>query len=229
MKIKIPSFSEFMDFRSREDYLGSAKVESMDRESLPVKEIFFSWEKEVSVEDRKVINRKFTNALTLIGVFVGLLLLAMQQFFVLLIVGSLVFFVQALRKVTPGSVKYEISNHGIMVEDSMYYWDKLRRFFFLTKETSEVLVIDTIIGFPGRIYLSIDMKDKEKIKELLEKYLHYLDAEPRTFLDNAFDKVVNKFSVDEEDSELKNSLEPESDFKVEQENKSASENKTETQ
>lgn len=215
MKIKIPSFSEFMDFRSREDYLGSAKVDSMDKESLPVKEIFFSWEKEVSVEDRKVISKRFNNAFTLIGVFVGLLLLAMQQFFVLLIVGSLVFFVQSLRRVSAGRVKYEISNHGVMVEDSIYYWDKLRRFFFLNKENSEVLVIDTVVGFPGRIYLSIDSSDKEKIKILLEKYLHYLDTEPRTFFDNAYDKVVNKFSVDEEGIEVNTSSKNESALKSE--------------
>jgi len=190
-----------MDFKSREDYLGPAKIEPMEKENLPVKEIFFSWEKEMSLEDRKVISKKFNNAITLIGVFVGLLLLAMQQFFVLLIVGSLVFFIQALKKVSPGSVKFEISNHGVMVDDSMYYWDKLRRFFFLTRENSEVLVIDTVIGFPGRIYLSIDSNDKEKIKTLLEKYLHYLDAEPRTFLDNTYDKVVSKFSVDENELE----------------------------
>ncbi|MBP7785845.1 hypothetical protein KA062_01150 [Patescibacteria group bacterium] len=199
--MKIPSFSKFMDFKSREDYLGPAKIEPMEKENLPVKEIFFSWEKEMSLEDRKVISKKFNNAITLIGVFVGLLLLAMQQFFVLLIVGSLVFFIQALKKVSPGSVKFEISNHGVMVDDSMYYWDKLRRFFFLTRENSEVLVIDTVIGFPGRIYLSIDSNDKEKIKTLLEKYLHYLDAEPRTFLDNTYDKVVSKFSVDENELE----------------------------
>ena len=199
--MKIPSFSKFMDFKSREDYLGPAKIEPMEKENLPVKEIFFSWEKEMSLEDRKVISKKFNNAITLIGVFVGLLLLAMQQFFVLLIVGSLVFFIQALKKVSPGSVKFEISNHGVMVDDSMYYWDKLRRFFFLTRENSEVLVIDTVIGFPGRIYLSFDSNDKEKIKTLLEKYLHYLDAEPRTFLDNTYDKVVSKFSVDENELE----------------------------
>lgn len=220
--MKIPSFSKFMDFKSREDYLGPSKVEPMEKENLPVKEIFFSWEKEVSVEDTKVISKRFNNALTLIGVFVGLLLLAMQQFFVLLVVGSLVFFVQSLRKVSPENVKYEISNHGVMVEDSIYYWDKLRRFFFLTREGSEVLVIDTVIGFPGRIYLSIDLNDKEKIKNLLEKYLHYLDAEPRTILDEAYDKVVNKFSVDEDEIESsttsKIELAPKSESEPESEN-----------
>ena len=199
--MKIPSISKFMDWKSREDYLGPSKVEPMSKETLPIKEIFFSWEKEVTVEDRKVISKRFSNALLLIGVFVGLLLLIMQQFFVLLLVGSMVFFVQALGKVSPGKVKYEISNHGVMLDESLYYWDQLRRFFFLTKKNSEVLAIDTVLGFPGRIYLSIELDDKEKLKILLEKYLYYLEAEPRTILDEAYDKVVNKFSVDEDEIE----------------------------
>ena len=200
LDMKLPSFSEFMNFKSREDYLGPAKIEPIDKEVLPPKEIFFSWEKEISIEDRKVISKRFTNALILIGVFVGLLLLAMQQFFVLLVVASMIVFAQSLRKVSPEKVKYEISNHGVTIDDSIYYWDNLRRFFFLKKENSEILVIDTVVNFPGRIYLSIDINDKDKIKLLLEKYLHYLDAEPRTFLDNAYDKVINKFSVDEDET-----------------------------
>lgn len=199
--MKIPSFSKFMDFKSREDYLGPSKVEPMEKENLPVKEIFFSWEKEMSVEDRKVISKRFSNSLLLIGIFVGLLLLIMQQFFILLVVGSMVFFVQSLGKVSPENIKYEISNHGVMVNDSIYYWDRLRRFFFFKKESSEVLAIDTVLGFPGRIYLAIDSKDKDKIKELLVNYLHYLDAEPRTLFDDAYDKVVSKFSVDEDEIE----------------------------
>jgi len=201
--MKLPSFSKFMDFKSREDYLGPAKVEEIDADNLPVKEIFFSWQKEITIEERKVVSQRFSRSLLMIGIIVGFLLLVMQQFFVLLVVGSLVFFVQALRKVSPENVKYEISNHGVMIDDSVYYWSKLRRFFFITSENSEVLVIDTVIGFPGRIYLSINLEDKEKIKATLEKYLHYLDAEPRTFLDDTYDKVVKKFSVDDEEVELK--------------------------
>lgn len=198
--MKLPSFTKFMDIKSREDYLGPAKIENLDPENLPVKEIYLAWQKEVSVEEKISVSKRYSRSLITISIVVGLILLIMQQFFVLLILGSIAFFVISLKKVSPENVKYELSNHGIMIDDSMYYWDKLRRFFFLPKGGTEILVVDTTIGFPGRIYLSFNPEDRDKIKEILEKYTHYLESEPRTFLDNAYDKVINKFSVDEDET-----------------------------
>lgn len=200
LDMKLPSFTKFMDIKSREDYLGPAKIENLDPENLPVKEIYLAWQKEVSVEEKISVSKRYSRSLITISIVVGLILLIMQQFFVLLILGSIAFFVISLKKVSPENVKYELSNHGIMIDDSMYYWDKLRRFFFLPKGGTEILVVDTTIGFPGRIYLSFNPEDRDKIKEILEKYTHYLESEPRTFLDNAYDKVINKFSVNEDET-----------------------------
>lgn len=194
--MKLPSFSKFMDIKSREDYLGPAKIENLDPENLPVKEIFLAWEKEVTVEEKVAVSKRYSRSLITISIVVGLILLVMQQFFVLLVIASIAFFVISLKKVSPEVVKYEISNHGIMIDDTMYYWNKLRRFFFLQRENTEVLAIDTTIGFPGRIYLSFNPEDKEKIKEILEKYTHYLESEPRTFFDDAYDTVVSKISLE---------------------------------
>ena len=185
-----------MDIKSREDYLGPAKIENLDPENLPVKEIFLAWEKEVTVEEKVAVSKRYSRSLITISIVVGLILLVMQQFFVLLVIASIAFFVISLKKVSPEVVKYEISNHGIMIDDTMYYWNKLRRFFFLQRENTEVLAIDTTIGFPGRIYLSFNPEDKEKIKEILEKYTHYLESEPRTFFDDAYDTVVSKISLE---------------------------------
>lgn len=194
--MKLPSFSKFMDIKSREDYLGPAKIENLDPENLPVKEIFLAWEKEVTVEEKVAVSKRYSRSLITISIVVGLILLVMQQFFVLLVIASIAFFVISLKKVSPEVVKYEISNHGIMINDTMYYWNKLRRFFFLQRENTEVLAVDTTIGFPGRIYLSFNPEDKEKIKEILEKYTHYLESEPRTFFDDAYDTVVSKISLE---------------------------------
>ena len=200
LDMKLPSFTKFMDIKSREDYLGPAKIENLDPENLPLKEIYLAWQKEVSVEEKISVSKRYSRSLITISIVVGLILLIMQQFFVLLILGSIAFFVISLKKVSSENVKYELSNHGIMIDDSMYYWDKLRRFFFLPKGGTEILVVDTTIGFPGRIYLSFNPEDRDKIKEILEKYTHYLESEPRTFLDNAYDKVINKFSVNEDET-----------------------------
>ena len=155
------------------------------------------------MQDKKGIGKKYTRSFTIIGIFVGLLLLIMQEFFVILIIGSLIFFIQAMLKMNPEPVKYEISNHGILVGDSMYYWSKLVRFFFMKREDYEVVAIDTTLGFPGRIFIPFDAKDKEKIKEILLRYLYFLEAEPKTFFDNAYDRIARRFSLEDEDVEEK--------------------------
>lgn len=195
--MELPNLAKFMDIKDRRDSLGPAKVEEMDRDNLPAKEVFFSWEKEMSLEDRKSVSKRFSRSFLVIGIVIGLIFLAMQQFFVLLIIGSLVFFIQALNKVSPEIVKYELSNRGIMIDDSIYYWDKLRRFFFMGGEDSGVIAVDTVLGFPGRVYLSFNLQDREKIKGILEKYTNYLDEEPRNVFDNTYDRVVSKFSAGE--------------------------------
>ena len=149
--------------------------------------------------EHKGVSKKFIRAFTIIGIFVGLLLLVMQEFFVILIIGSLIFVTQAMMKLPPEKIKYEISSHGIAIGDSLYYWNKLVRFFFVVREGVEVIAIDTTLGFPGRIFLSFNIADKEKIKQILIKYLHFLEVEPKTFFDNAYDRVVKRFSLEDKE------------------------------
>ena len=88
-----------------------------------------------------------------------------------------------------------------MIDDNIYDWDDLRRFFFVKRNNSEMIAIDTVLSFPARIFISFEQADREKIKEILEKYLYYLESEPKTFLDNTYDSVIKKFSFKEEDEE----------------------------
>lgn len=199
--MKIPSLTKFLDIKDPRDYLGPAKVEEIDRDNLGPKEVFLSWEKETSFAEKSPISKRFTRPVIIIGVVIGLLLLIMQEFFIILMVGSLIFFVQAIGKITPEMVKYEINSHGIKIGDDLYYWDKLRRFFFIKREGADVLVVDTVLGIPGRLYIDFNDNEKQKLMDILNKYLHFIESEPRTFLDNAYDRVVQKFSFQEDDEE----------------------------
>ena len=201
--MKYPTIADFLDLKNPKDSLGPSKVEEMNKEALPPKEVFMSWEYQLSSQDRKSVSKRFSRPLLIIGIFLGFVLLIMQQFYVIIAIGSLIFFFQAIMKMSPQDIRYEISNHGIMIGDNLYYWDKLRRFYFLQKDNVEVVAIDTVLGLPGRIYISYENRDKVKIKEVLERHLHFLQSEPKTFFDNAYDRVLKKFSLDEEELEEK--------------------------
>ena len=195
--MKLPSITDFIGINTSRN-LEPTKVAEIDPENLGPKEVFITWEA-LATNEHKGVSKKFIRAFTIIGIFVGLLLLVMQEFFVILIIGSLIFVTQAMMKLPPEKIKYEISSHGIAIGDSLYYWNKLVRFFFVVREGVEVIAIDTTLGFPGRIFLSFNIADKEKIKQILIKYLHFLEVEPKTFFDNAYDRVVKRFSLEDKE------------------------------
>ena len=195
--MKLPSIVEFLGINTSRN-LEPTKVAEIDPENLGPKEVFITWEAFATTE-HKGVSKKFIRAFTIIGIFVGLLLLIMQEFFVILIIGSLIFVTQAMMKLPAEKIKYEVSSHGIAIGDSLYYWNKLVRFFFVVREGVEVVAIDTTLGFPGRIFISFNQADKEKIKQILTKYLHFLEVEPKTFFDNAYDRVVKRFSLEDKE------------------------------
>jgi hypothetical protein len=196
--MEFPSIKKILDIRDRSETLGPPKIPEIKKESLGPKQVYISWESKIFSSEKSFIGKKFSRPVILIGALVGLLFLVMQEFVLIIMVGSIIFFLQAYSKMGPENVKYEISNHGIMVGDSLYYWDKLRRYFFLVREDTEMIGIDTVLGFPGRLFINFEKQDREKIKEFLDKYLHYIESEPRTFLDNTYDRIASKFSTDEE-------------------------------
>lgn len=202
--MKLPKISDFLDTKNSHDSSDTPKVEEMSREKFGPKKVLLSWEKELSFEEKSPISKKLTRPVIIIGIFLGFLLIIMQEFWVMLALGSIIFFFQAKMKVSPENVRYEISDHGIMIGDNLYYWDRLKRFFFMKRERSEILVVDTVMGIPGRIYIDFKESDRNKLIDIFSNYLHYLESEPRTFLDNAYDKAVQKFSFQDENEEEPN-------------------------
>lgn len=196
--MNLSGLGNMVGIKTSHDVPEPLKVPGYSREMLGEKKVFLSWEA-ISHTGLHMMSKRFIRALTIIGIFVGLLLLAMQEFFIILAIGSVIFVTQALMKMPPEKIKYELNSFGINVGGKLYYWDELRRYFFIQREGTELVVVDTTIGIPGRVFISFDPKDKEKIKEVFNKYLHFLEQEPKTFFDDAYDKIVKRFGVEDKE------------------------------
>ncbi|MBU1133276.1 hypothetical protein KKG08_03340 [Patescibacteria group bacterium] len=193
MKIKFPEFSSIFVKSPEKEIVN--KISDFELEKLGEKKVFLAWEALGRAEKSGEMGIKFTRTFTIIGVFVGLVLMIMQEFFLILAVGSVIFVVQALTKATPEIVKYEFSNHGLLINETLYYWDQLKRYFFILRDGGEAIAIDTTLGFPGRLFISFIPKDKEEIKRILDQRLFFLKEEPKTFLDTAYEKILDKFDI----------------------------------
>jgi hypothetical protein len=162
-------------------------------ESLGEKQVLMAW-KSLARPERQGINRKFMRTGIVIGLVVALFLALMQEFFLILVVASIVFFAYILINSPIEMHDHEISTHGIKTQGQMFYWYELTRFFFTTNADSHVLAVDTFDKLPSRLYLLYAPDQEQKLKEICEKYIPYLEKEPLTSLDKAYSKVLGKFN-----------------------------------
>lgn len=166
--------------------------EGFDEKRLGPKEVYLAWE----APGRTIhqgYNEKLMRTFAIIGVFIALFLVILQEYMLILVVASMIFVGQVLAKTPPENVKFEISSYGIMTDDQLYYWHDLRRFFFFEKEGITILAVDTLTGFPSRLFLNVTKDQAAKAKQVLDQRLQYLEQEPETLLDRTYRAVTSKF------------------------------------
>ncbi len=158
------------------------------------REVIYSWEA-ISRPVYAGLNPKMSRTLIVIGIVVSLFLVAMQQFFLIIGILSLVFVSYMLMQVPGETLKYEISNVDVKYGEHSYKWHELLRFFFLENSDVDVVAIDVKEGLPSRLYLTLLPGDREKVQNLLNEHLTYLESEPKTFADRAYESVVGKLNL----------------------------------
>jgi len=194
--------SDFTDFVGLSDTLRKKPVEPEnslhDREDIGPKKSLLSWTAKSNVTLTK-LDPRYKRTFMIIAIVLGLLFLAMQEYFLIIVIASTAFLYQVLSKNNlVEEVKYEISTHGISIDDGFYYWDELNRFFFSRSHgNNELLVVDLKSGLPSRIMLTYREEDRKHITDSMNKYIRYLEEEPLTAIDKAFNRVIDKFDFEQ--------------------------------
>ena len=136
----------------------------------------------------------------IIGGVIVFMLVLMKEFFLILVVASLYYVSHMMSKNHHEQLKYTISTYGFSINDKLYYWDEIERFFFSShySESEEYLAVDLKQGFPSRLIIGFDKKDKEKITNYMKKYVAFLEEEPLTLLDKTYKSIVDKFDLEKD-------------------------------
>lgn len=193
-----------MQFTDITNFLGITNTKS--KEAIPAKNPVFDVEK---AGERKVLyaweapmrppvlafQKKITRNFLIIGGIVALFLLLIGEFFIILVVASVIFIGYILANTPIETASYELSTHGVKLLDHFYYWNKLGSFFFTESEGKKILNIDVKNDLPARIFLTVLPGDEEKIKGICESYLPYLKEPPETFLDKGYKKLIGKLNI----------------------------------
>jgi len=169
---------------------------NVDRENLGPQKILLEWYG-VPKTSTATLNPRYKKTFLIIGGVVVFMLVLMKEFYLILVVASLYFVSYIMSKNPLEKLKYTISTYGLSINDKLYYWNEVERFFFSNhySENEEHLAVDLKEGFPSRLIIGFDQKDKEKIINALKTYVAYLEEEPLTLIDKAYKTILDKFDL----------------------------------
>lgn len=169
---------------------------TFDPEKEGDRKVLHSWETvtrtQAPIKSAPKINRSFV----IIGAVIALLLVAMKEFMLIAVVASIIFMRYVLSATPARSVRHTISNHGIDYSGQFYGWNALTKFFIKSIDGTDMLCVDTVDRLPGRLYLLLRSGDREKVKEIVGRYLTFLEEEPKTFADRIYDSATSRISTD---------------------------------
>lgn len=158
----------------------------------------FAWQADSRLEQASTTNLRVMRSMIVIAVIIGVLLVAMQEFLLILAIASLVFVKYLISSTPVQKVAHEITNLGVMNAGAFYAWEDLKQFFFTkTDEGINMLCVDTKSSFPGRLFFIVSNEDKDKIQDLINEYLPFLQQAPKDFVSTAYTAMMDKFVVKE--------------------------------
>jgi len=128
--------------------------------------------------------REYFTTIGSIVFLLAIILLFLQEWFLIVVMVALMFVAYILSTVQPEEVEHKITNRGIFTGGDSYAWAALGRFWFTEKWGQKILHLETLLAFPRRLTLLLGRIDQEQIKKILSDYL--LFEEPKkTWIDNA--------------------------------------------
>ena len=166
---------------------------SQEEQALPQQEVvtLFQWESASHVFIPR--GKKWFTYVILITALIALIVLFLREFFVLAPLLAVAFFVYILSSIPPENIEHKITNQGLISGKRDYLWEELYDFSFTERHGHTILNVDLQSGYPNKLMLIVNAKDKEKIKNTLLNFLPYREIPITNWLDSAGEHLSNLF------------------------------------
>lgn len=121
----------------------------------------------------------------------------LHEFLLIGVILSVAFVVYVISTVPPVEVEHTVTPLGFENAGRLYRWIELYAFWIEKKWDYTVLIIQTRLPFPPQIRAVITADiDEKKVKEILGKYLLYLDKPPKSVIDSLSRFLSEKFPLE---------------------------------
>ncbi|MBP7875836.1 hypothetical protein KA012_02470 [Candidatus Woesebacteria bacterium] len=139
-------------------------------------------------------NRRFFSTVTMIAVLIGLILFFANQMLPVAVVVAVVFLTYVLFSIPPSDVRYRLTTYGVRIEDQLYHWEELGRFWYTQQYAIDILHIE-VARFPNTIHFLLGDIEKEMMTAILSEVLLH-QRPPLTIVEKAGVWLQEKVPLD---------------------------------
>lgn len=145
---QLPPINDGTDeFLSTEEM--AAQEEYLAQMDKPLKEqVLFEWK--APSRPFKNRNRQYYTTVGMIGGLVALILIFAGQMLPVAVLLTVTFLLYILNTVPPGLITHKITTHGIRIENTLYYWVEMGR-FWITEQHGQNIVNIEVDRFPFQL------------------------------------------------------------------------------
>lgn len=158
-------------------------------------EVLLSWKSPSHPFKKR--NALFYQTVAAITFLLVVIVFFLNEFMLIGVILSIAFVVYVISTVPPIEVEHKITPLGFDNAGRVYRWIELSSFWFEEKWGYRMLVIHTRLPFPGQVRAVLnDNIPPEKVKELVGKYLQYMNKPIKSWADNVSDWLGKKIPLD---------------------------------
>lgn len=141
-------------------------------------------------------DRSYYTTIAILVILLVLIAFLAHEFLLIGTLLALAFVSYVLAFVPPHNIEYRISTQGITIGEDFYFWHFLNAFWFKEKEGSKILHIQTGLRFPAQLMLVLGNQDEEKVKQLVAKFLPYVEVPYKSWMEKWSESLQKHFPLE---------------------------------
>ncbi len=141
-------------------------------------------------------DRVFYQTVAALTILLVVIVFFLNEFLLIAVVLSVAFVVYAISSIPPVEVEHKITPLGFENAGRLFHWIELSSFWFDEKWGQKMVILQTRLPFPGQVRAVLKDVSEEKVKEIIGKYLLFMEKPPKTWVDNASDWLTKKIPLE---------------------------------
>ncbi|OGG17138.1 hypothetical protein A3D78_03660 [Candidatus Gottesmanbacteria bacterium RIFCSPHIGHO2_02_FULL_39_14] len=172
----------------------AAEVKKFLEEKPDLNQIFLEWKSPSHPYKKR--SKLFYQTVAAFTFLLIVIVFFLHEFLLIGVILSVVFVVYAIYSVPPIEIKHKITPLGLDNAGRLFHWQELSAFWFEEKWGKIILVVQTHLPFLSQVRAVIDQSSRNRIKQILGKYLLFVETPPKSVIDRLSDWITNNLPLE---------------------------------